>query len=85
MEIMWPSLIFAAVVCAFYAGLFHLMTRQGAAYVLVYWMAALLGFGLGQLASVFYTQRPFMVGPIHFVEGTIGAWIVMSVVSWLKT
>jgi len=85
MEIMWPSLILAVVVCAFYAGLFHLMTKQSVAYLLVDWVAALLGFGLGQLASVLYTQRPFMLGPIHFVEGTIGAWIVMSVVSWLKT
>ncbi len=79
-----PALILACVVTGVYAGVFHLFVRRSNAELLLYWFAGLLGFGLGQLASMLYSLELYKVGPLHFVEGTIGAWVFMYIANWLK-
>lgn len=79
-----PPLVLAGVVTGVYAGLFHLLVRHNNSELLLYWIAALVGFGLGQLASMLYSVELYRIGSLHIVEGTIGAWVAMNVANWLK-
>jgi len=84
MDLIPPPLVFAGVVSGVYAGIFHLIVRRRTLHLLLYWVAAMVGFGIGQLASSLHSLNLYTIGPIHIVEGTIGAWVVMSIVSWLE-
>jgi len=52
--------------------------------LLLYLLACWLGFGIGELAGDLLGLDILMIGQIHVVEGTIGAWLLLLVVRWLR-
>lgn len=83
---MWfsPPLIFSVVLASIYAAVFHLWRGKTVKEWLLYWLAALLGFGLGQLIGNSLGLDVLMVGQVHVVEATLISWLFLEVARWLK-
>jgi hypothetical protein len=79
-----PSLFLAGLLSSAYASLFHIWKGRSLADLLLYLVAAWLGFGLGQLVGEAHGLRLFMIGPVHVVEGTLLAWLLLFAARWLK-
>jgi hypothetical protein len=79
-----PSLFLAGLLSSAYASLFHIWKGRNLTDLLLYLVAAWLGFGLGQLVGEAHGLGLFTVGPLHVVEGTFFAWFLLFTVRWLK-
>ena len=83
---MWfsPPLVFSVVLVSIYATLFHLWRGKTLKDLLLYWLAALLGFGLGQIIGNSLGFDVLMIGQVHVVEATLISWLFLEVARWLK-
>ena len=83
---MWfsPPLVFSVVLASMYAVIFHLWRGKTVKDLLLYWLAALLGFGLGQLIGNSLGFDVLMIGQVHTVEATLISWLFLEVARWLK-
>ncbi len=83
---MWfsPPLVFSVVLASMYAALFHLWRGKTLKDLLLYWVAALLGFGLGQIIGNSLGFDVLMIGQVHAVEATLISWLFLEVARWLK-
>jgi len=73
-----PALLLGLLLSIGYASLFHLWGGRGVRDLIAYIIAAVIGFGLGQLIGL-YTRVPWLeIGQLHLLEGTIGAWIAIA-------
>ncbi len=79
-----PPLVLSIVLASIYSALFHLWQGHGVKELALYWIAALSGFGLGQLASYSLGLNVLMIGQIHVLEGTLVCWLFLFAVKWLK-
>jgi len=79
-----PPLVLSLIIASAYAALFNLWQGGSARDLLLYLLACWLGFGIGELAGDFLGQDILMIGQSHVVEGTIGAWLLLLVVRWLR-
>ena len=84
MSLFSPALILSVVLASLYAAVFHLLwaPRQGKLWV--YWLAALVGFGLGQLLARFSPVRLILIGNVHVVEATIAAAAALVIAKRVK-
>jgi hypothetical protein len=79
-----PPLVLSLVIASAYAAVFNLWQRGSAKDLLFYLLACWLGFGIGELAGDILSLDILMIGQIHVVEGTIGAWLLLVLVKWLR-
>ncbi len=79
-----PPLVLSLIIASAYAALFNLWQGGSARDLLLYLLACWLGFGIGELAGDFLGLDILMIGQSHVVEGTIGAWLLLLVVRWLR-
>jgi hypothetical protein len=79
-----PSLFLAGLLSSAYASLFHVWKGRTVADLLLYLVAAWLGFGLGQVVGDAHGLRLFMIGSLHVVEGTFFSWFLLFAARWLK-
>lgn len=79
-----PSLILSLIIASACAALFNLWQGGNAKSLLIYLLASWLGFAIGELAADFSGLDMLMIGEVHVVEGTIGAWLLLFLVKWLK-
>jgi len=74
-----PALLLGFILSTIYAALFHLWGGRTVRDLLLYWVAALVGFAIGHAVGVF-TQIPLLeIGQLHVLEGSIGAFIGLAV------
>jgi hypothetical protein len=67
-----------------YGALFHLWRGRTFRELPLYLAAALLGFGLGELAGNAIGLDIFTIGPVHVVEASLGSWLALFIARWLK-
>ena len=84
MSLFPPALILSVVLASLYAAVFHLLwaPRQGRLWV--YWLAALVGFGLGQVLSGLSPMPLILIGSVRIVEATLGAAAALIIAKRLK-
>jgi uncharacterized membrane protein YeaQ/YmgE (transglycosylase-associated protein family) len=79
-----PSLILSLIIASAYAALFNLWQGGSGKNLLLYLLASWLGFAIGELVAGFFGLGILMIGEVHVVEGTIGAWLLLFLAKWLK-
>jgi H+/Cl- antiporter ClcA len=84
-SIIAPSLVLGLALSLTYAAIFHLWRGNSIRDLLLYCIAAILGFGAGQLLGTIVRVPFLQIGEIHLIEATLGAWVAMAVVSLFIT
>lgn len=79
-----PVLVLGAILASVYALLFHLVWGRRMRELLTYWLAALLGFAVGQLLGWLLGMRFLMIGDLHLIEGSVASWVGLVVAKRLK-
>ena len=79
-----PASVLSIVVASLYGGLFHLMRGEKLADFVLYWLTALVGFGLGQVLGNNLHLDILMIGQVHILEASVLCWLGLIVVKWLR-
>ncbi len=79
-----PPLVFSFILVSIYAALFHLWWGKSVKELVLYWVAGLVGFGVGQLAGSSLGFKLLMIGQIYVLEGTLACWLFLFIARWLK-
>lgn len=80
-----PGLLLGLLVSVGYAALFHLWRGRGLRDLILFIVASVLGFGVGQFVGAF-TQLPWLqIGEVHMVEATVGSWLALAVLTLART
>jgi hypothetical protein len=79
-----PPLVLSLIIASAYAAFFNLWQKGSAKDLLLYLVACWLGLGIGELAGDLLGLDVMMIGQIHILEGTVGAWLLLLLVKWLK-
>ncbi len=79
-----PSLAFLFLLASINAVLFHLLWGQRMRELVLFWVAAGIGFTVGQLVAEALGFSFLTLGPLHLIEGTIGSWMGLLIAKRLK-
>jgi hypothetical protein len=74
-----PSLLLSILVSIGLASLFHLWRGRTMADLVLFLIAATIGFGVGQLAGTVVRIPLARVGEIHVVEAILGALLALAI------
>jgi hypothetical protein len=78
------TLVFSLLLASIYATAFHLWLGQRLRDLPLYWLAATLGFAIGQIAGETLDRIPFTMGQIRIIEATLGSILFLLVMYWLR-
>lgn len=73
-----PGPVLGLVVASLYTAIFFLLWGRRPLELVLLWPAALLGFTLGHLAGALLDTRWLVIGVVHVVEGSLGAWLFLG-------
>jgi hypothetical protein len=79
-----PALLMSGLLATIYALLFHLVWGETVRQLVRFWLVAIIGFGMGQVLAIGMGWQFAMVGDVHVLEGTIGAWTALVVAKWQR-
>jgi hypothetical protein len=79
-----PPVVFSVVVASAYAGLFNLWQNGSPRDLILYLLAAWLGFALGQGVGWLFHLRWAMIGSVYLLEGTLCCWVLLFLTKWLR-
>lgn len=79
-----PALAFLFLLASINAVLFHLLWGRRIGELVLFWVAAVIGFTVGQLGAEALGLSFLTIGPLHLVEGTIGSWMGLLIAKRLK-
>ena len=79
-----PALVLSIIMASTYGALFHVWKGETAQDLLIYLVAGLVGFGLGQLVGNTLGLGIFMIGQVHVVEASLICWLILFIAKWLK-
>ena len=77
------GLVLGFVLATAYGAGFHLLQGGPARRVVLYVLAAWLGFALGQLIGDWLNIEIFLLGAVHLLPASIGAWATLFASRWL--
>ncbi|HUT16159.1 MAG TPA: hypothetical protein VMY98_07950 [Anaerolineae bacterium] len=78
-------LVLSVVIATMYAAVSCLIWGQGSRDLRIYWMAALAGFGAGQLlATAFSWHDVAQVGELHLLSASVVSWLSIALAKQLK-
>jgi hypothetical protein len=72
-----PALLLSVLLCVAYAGLLHLWKGRSLRDLLLYLVAAAVGFAVGQLLGLLLQIPLPRIGQLHVVEASIFAWAAL--------
>ncbi len=78
MTLNFPLLILSLVIATLYGALFHLLWGRTLKDLLIYWIAALLGFGTGQLLASAFSWGDVLIGELHLLVASAACWLFMA-------
>lgn len=79
-----PIVVLSLVIATLYAALFHLLAGKAMRDLGVTWLAAVVGFGVGQvLASAMGWADP-MIGELHVLAASAVSWLAMALARKVK-
>ena len=79
-----PGVMFGLTVSALYAGLFHVWGGTTLRDLVVYLLASIVGFAVGQLVGVLLGLPLPHVGHVYIVEASLCSWLAMIGVRELR-
>jgi len=79
-----PSLVFSFLLASLYGAVFHFIWGRRWRDLAVYWVVAVVGFGIGQALFDFLEISIYMIGQVKVVESTIVSWVCLFVARWLN-
>ena len=79
-----PGLLLGLLLSIGYAALFHLWNGRSVRQLMLYVVASVVGFAIGQAIGAFTEISLLQIGQVHTVEATIGAWLAL-IAAWLLT
>lgn len=79
-----PSLALLFLLASINAVLFHLLWGRRMRELVLFWVAAVIGFTVGQLVAEALGFSFLTLGPLHLIEGTIGSWMGLLIAKRLK-
>lgn len=77
------ALILGFLVATAYAAVFHLIIGGPLRRLLIYLVAAWVGFAIGQFAGTLLNMDMFKLGTLHLLSASIGAWAALLLAWWL--
>ena len=78
-----PAILLSVILGSIPAALFQIWKGRAAKEMLVFELAGLLGFAVGQLVAVLAGWQFLMIGQVHPVEGIVGSVIALILARWL--
>jgi uncharacterized membrane protein YeaQ/YmgE (transglycosylase-associated protein family) len=79
-----PAILLSIILGSIPAALMQAWRGRSAVDMLVYEVAGLLGFALGQALAVLLGWHFATIGQVHLVEGLVGSVAALFVSRWLK-
>jgi hypothetical protein len=79
-----PYLLLSLLIAALYGALFHLWRGKTFRELLLYLGAAIVGFGLGEVAGNVLGLPLLTVGQVHIIEASLASWGCLFIARWLK-
>ena len=74
-----PSGVFSFLLASLYGAVFHFIWGKRWRDLAVYWIAAVLGFVIGQVVFDLLGFSVYMVGQVRVVESTVLSWVCLFV------
>jgi hypothetical protein len=79
-----PALLFSLLVASVAAAAYHILFGQSLRQLPAFWLASVVGFGVGQVvAGVFALNVPHL-GSVHLIEGLALGIVLMTVVRAIR-
>ena len=66
-----PALLFAFLLASLYGVVFYFFFGRGWLGLAVYWLVALVGFGLGQLVTMLLGISLLPIGSVNIIEASL--------------
>ncbi len=79
-----PYLLLSLLLGTTYGVLFHIWRGKTIKDMLLYLLAGVIGFGLGQLLGEMMALDFMRVGPLHLIEASAVSWVSLFLAHWLK-
>lgn len=79
-----PYLLLSLLLGAIYGVLFHLWRGRSIKDLLIFLLAGVVGFGLGQVVGNLIALDLLRIGPIYLLEATLVSWVALFLAQWLK-
>ena len=79
-----PSLVFSLLLSSLYGAIFHFIWGKRWRDLALYWIAAIVGFAVGQAVFEFLGFSFYMIGQVRVVEATVLSWVCLFVARWLN-
>lgn len=79
-----PGIVFAFLLATAYGAGYHLLFGGPPRKLLLYLLAAWLGFCLGQWAGATLGLSILDVGPVHTFSASLGSWLALLLSHWLS-
>jgi uncharacterized membrane protein YjjP (DUF1212 family) len=80
----YPMLILSLVLVTLYSALFHLLLGRTFRHLLSSWLAAAVGFAVGQLLSSAMGWRDLLIGELHLAAASFVSWLMMALARRLE-
>lgn len=77
------ALILGFLVASAYAAVFHLIIGGSIRRLIVYLIAAWVGFAIGQFVGTLFNVDLFKLGTLHLLSASLGAWAALLLAWWL--
>ncbi len=74
-----PALLFSFLLASLYGILFYLIFGRGWLRLALYWLVALVGFGLGQLVSTALAISLLPVGSVNVIEASLVCLLMLFI------
>ncbi|MGC8787686.1 MAG: hypothetical protein ACP5Q1_09715 [Anaerolineae bacterium] len=81
---MSPLLILSAIIATLYAAVFHFFWGSSLRQFLICWLAALLGFGIGQAIASAFVWHDILIGELHLLPASFACWLSMALARRIK-
>ncbi len=78
-----PDILFSLLLASLYGVAFYLATGKGWIMLAAFWIAAVVGFGVGEFVSRMLNLSLFPVGTVNVLEASIMSWVVLLLVRTL--
>lgn len=79
-----PYVLLSLLLGVIYGVLFHLWRGRSIKDLLIFLLAGIVGFGLGQIAGNLIAFDLLRLGPIYLLEATLVSWVALFLAQWLK-
>lgn len=77
------GLVLGFLLASIYGAAFHLVFGGPIKRIIVYLVAAWLGFFIGQFIGDFMNFEVLKLGKIHLASASLGAWLLLLAAWWL--